>query len=71
MFWITFNTVILMSSAFYLMFYSRVYESFGMFIKMCKDTLTGIQSFLIFLFFWIFLFAWLFKIAGSSVADDP
>lgn len=69
-FWCGSNTFILIMSAFYVMFYARVYESFGMFIKLCKETLAGIKNFMIFLVFWICIFAYLFKIIGSDVYYD-
>lgn len=69
-FWIGSNTALLILSAFYAMNYARVYESFGMFIKLCKETLLGVRNFMLFLCFWVFMFAWLFKVSGSVVNMD-
>lgn len=50
--------------------YARVFESFGMFIKLCKETLLGVRNFMVFMIFWVFMFAWLFKVAGAVVTMD-
>lgn len=67
LFWIVLNTVIIVISSVYLIFYARVFESFGLFVRMCRHSLASMNNFLIFLIFWIILFAYLFVIAGNPI----
>lgn len=69
-FFISMNTFFLIVIAFYTLFYARVFESFGMFVRLCIESIKAIGNFMVFLIFWIILFAWLFKIAGSNVEMD-
>lgn len=67
MFWIVSNTLIILISSVYLIFYARVFESFGLFVRMCKHSLASMNNFVIFLIFWLVLFAYLFVIAGNPI----
>jgi hypothetical protein len=69
-FWISMNTFFVMMCGFYALFYARVYESFGIFVRLCIESLKSISNFMLFLVFWVFLFGWLFKISGSNVEVD-
>lgn len=70
LFWVIMNTLIVVISSMYLIFYARVFEQFGLFVRMCKHTLVSMSNFLIFLIFWIIFFAYLFAIAGSPTNND-
>ena len=69
-FWICMNSYFIVMIAFYFLYYARVYESFGIFVRMCIVCLQSIQNFMLFLIFWVIFFAWLYKITGSNVEVD-
>lgn len=37
--WVVSNSIIVIISAMYMIFYARVFEQFGLFVRMCKATL--------------------------------
>lgn len=71
MYWIAMNCLILIISSFYILFYARVYESFGLFVRICQQTIASMSNFVVFLFFWMVIFLYLFLIVtGSQINDD-
>lgn len=69
-FWISSNTVLLIMSSFYVLFYARVFEKFGLFVRICKLSLMGMGNFIIFLVFWMQLFMYLNLFASGQEASD-
>lgn len=55
-FWVVSNTLLTMLTAYYVLFYSRVYEEFSMFVRICIAVIKDLVNFTIFLVFWIILF---------------
>lgn len=71
MYWMSMNCLILVISSFYILFYARVYESFGLFVRICQMTIASMSNFIVFLFFWMTIFLYLFLIVcGSQVGGD-
>lgn len=55
LFWIVSNTLLTSLTAFYVLFYCRVYEHFSMFVRVCIFVVKDLVNFTIFLVFWIIL----------------
>lgn len=70
-YWIIVNSLILVMSCLYVLFYARVYESFGLFVRICQGTMVSMSNFLIFLLFWMIVFMYLFMIlTGNKVESE-
>jgi hypothetical protein len=69
-FWFIMNTIILISSGLYCMFYARMFERFGRMIKLIGSVLRELIIFLVFFGFWNLMFCWLTRIAGQDVDED-
>lgn len=63
-YWIVMNSTILISSAFYCMFYARIFEQFGRMVKLIGAVFNELIIFMIFFGFWNLMFCWLTRIAG-------
>lgn len=70
-YWIIVNSLILVMSCLFVLFYARVYESFGLFVRICQGTMVSMSNFLIFLLFWMIVFMYLFMIlTGNNVETE-
>ena len=53
-----------------MMFYLRVYPSFGSMVKLLFQVIADIQTFVVFLVMWIFFFALCYLIIGLEIGTD-
>lgn len=71
MYWIIMNCLILVISSFYILFYARVFESFGLFVRICQQTIASMSNFIVFLVFWMAIFLYLFLIVlGVKTGEE-
>lgn len=55
-FWVALNSILVLMISVYVLFYARVFEKFGLFVRICTDCVMAMSNFLIFLIFWIIVF---------------
>ena len=65
--WIVMNTLLLLNTCMKLMFFLRVYESFGMLVQLILQVLQDIFNFSLFFFSWLLLFSLLYRVNGTTV----
>lgn len=60
------NTLIVGLTFLQLMFYFRVYESFGVFVSLVQECIDQLWTFVAFLALWIICFTLLFRLLGAT-----
>jgi hypothetical protein len=66
--WVLMNTLLLITAILKMMFFLRVYESFGLLITLVQTVIKDMSIFLLFFVSWILIFSLIFRIVGVDVA---
>ena len=68
-FWVFFNSITIINSAFYCLFYARIFEQLWLLVRLIWQVLKRMFTFFVFFLFWNFMFSWLFRISGSGISN--
>lgn len=68
--WDLVGIVLLINATIKLMFFSMIYEQYGIMVQMVIEVINKIKYFLAFLLYWCTVFSWLFKVAHIEIGTD-